>query len=57
VRIDDERYWCWMEIVEWWWRVVLKDKGMNVVLGKGEDKGWKDVAGDEDTIVVLGKMG
>jgi len=36
---------------------VLKDKGMNVVLGKGEDKGWKDVAGDEDTIVVLGKDG
>jgi len=37
--------------------VVLKDKGMNVVLGKGEDKGWKDVAGNEDTIVVLGKDG
>jgi len=37
--------------------VVLEDKGMDVVLGKGEDKGWKDVAGDEDTIVVLGKDG
>lgn len=37
--------------------VVLEDKGMDVVLGKGEDKGWKDVAGDGDTIVVLGEDG
>ncbi len=37
--------------------VVLEDKGMEVVLGKGEDKGWKSVAGNEDTIVVLGEDG
>ena len=57
VRIDDEKILVLDGnsgvVVE----VVLKDKGMNVVLGKGEDKGWKDVAGDEDTIVVLGKDG
>ena len=57
VRIDDEKILVLDGnsgvVVE----VVLEDKGMDVVLGKGEDKGWKDVAGDEDTIVVLGKDG
>ena len=37
--------------------VVLEDKGMEMVLGKGEDKGWKNVAGDGNTIVVLGEDG
>lgn len=55
VRIDEERVLVLDGdsgvVVE----VVLGDKGMDVVLGKGEDKGWKDVAGNEDTIVVLGE--
>lgn len=57
VRIDEERVLVLDGdsgvVVE----VVLEDKGMDVVLGKGENKGWKDVAGNEDTIVVLGEEG
>lgn len=37
--------------------IVLEDKGMKVVLGKGEDGGWEDVAGNENAVVVLGKEG
>lgn len=57
VRIDEERVLVLDGdsgvVVE----VVLEDKGMDVVWGKGEDKGWKDVAGNEDTIIVLGEEG
>lgn len=57
VKVDEERVLVVDEekglVVE----VVLEDKGMKVLLGKGEGKGWKDVAGNEDTVVVMGEEG